>query len=222
MLRKNFFAINIKDSVNIFRFIEKSKSENIPVVFILNHPNWWDAALVIWLGYDYLKTGGYCIMEERQIIKHPFFNKIGAIPIVREDFRKSLTSLNFTVSLLKKKFESLYIFPQGELTPNENRDSIFYSGVSYLIEKLKKVNLVYIYLDYKFTSEQKPEIFIDIFRSEEFNVGLPVNRNEFTSTMKKLFHKVSDEFLEAFSKKELDCFKVVLRGKISLDKKNLF
>lgn len=222
MLKKNFFAIKIKNSSEVFKFIEKSKSSNVPVVFVLNHPNWWDAAVVIWLGYDFLKTGGYCIMENKQIIEHPFFLKIGAIPIVREDNRKSLMSLNFAASLLKQRFESLYLFPQGEITPNEKRDSRFYSGVSFLIEKLEKVNLVYIHLDYKYTTEQMPEIFINFFRTEEFVEGLNSDRNEFTDTIKKHFNKVNDEFREAYSDNKLESFEVVMRGKKSLDKKKLF
>ncbi len=219
MLRKNFSTIRIKDRINIFKFIKKSESENIPVIFALNHPNWWDAAVVIWLGYDYLKTGGYCIMEEKQILKHPFFLKIGAIPIVREDYRKSLKSLNFAVSLLEKGYESLYIFPQGELSPNENSDTVFYPGISYLINKLQKVNLIYVYLEYKFTTEQRPEIFIDFFRSEEFNTGLKVDKNEFAESMKNNFKEINSEFIEAFSDNKLDSFEVVFRGSISLDKK---
>jgi len=222
MLGKNFFEIRVKDSVKVFELIEKSKSENIPLVFALNHPNWWDAATVIWLGYDYLKTGGYCIMEEKQIKEHPFFLKIGAIPIVREDFRKSLRSLNFAISVLKQGYESLFIFPQGELTPNEKRDSKFYPGVSYITGKLKKVNLVYVFLDYKFTSEQKPVIFIEFFKSDEFHSEMKIDRNEFTETMRENFNKVNDEFLYAYINNYTDSYKVALRGKISQDKKKLF
>lgn len=219
LLRKNFFSIRIKDRIDIFKFIKNSESENIPIIFVLNHPNWWDAAVVIWLGYDYLKTGGYCIMEEKQIEKHPFFLKIGAIPIIREDYRKSLMTLNFAVSLLEKGYEALYIFPQGELSPNEKYDTLFYPGISYVIKKLHKVNLVYLYLEYKFTSEQRPEIFIDFFRSEEFKDGLNLNKSEFVEKMKNYFKEVNAEFLDAFSNNKLDCFEVVFRGKISLDKK---
>jgi hypothetical protein len=181
-----------------------------------------DAAVVIWLGYDFLKTGGYCIMENKQNLEHPFFLKIGAIPIVREDNRKSLMSLNFAVSLLKQRFESLYIFPQGEITPNEKRDSRFYSGVSLLIEKLEKVNLVYIHLDYKYTTEQMPEIIINFSRTKEYVEGLNSDRNELTENIKHHFVEANDEFREAYSDNKLESYEVVLRRKKSLDKKKLF
>ncbi len=81
----------------------------------LNHSNWWDAPLLIYLAYCFFKLDGYCFMELKQLKEYPFFNKIGAIPIVKENIRSAFKSLNFAVDIAKNKSKVLAIFPQGEL-----------------------------------------------------------------------------------------------------------
>lgn len=151
--------------------------------------------------------------------KHGFFNKIGAIPIVREDARKSLSTLNFAYSLIKNTNKALWIFPQGKISPNENLPLKFFTGVAFLIEKLQNAILINVHLEYRFTSEQRPEIFINFFGTEFFNSNSNLRRKDFTSELEKKFEIEIVLFREKFAKSQFKDYKEILKGKISADKK---
>jgi len=217
-IRRNFFKVNIKGLNELKETIHHSDSHSIPLIFCVNHSNWWDAALVCWLT-DFLKLNAYCLMEKKQVVEHKFFKSIGAIPIIREDPRQSLKTLNYAADLIRDSNKALWIFPQGEIISNERLPLIFYNGVSYLIEKLKQVVLISTHVEYRFTSEQRPEIFINFFDKTVFENIKFINRKDFTACLEKKFEGEILEFRDLFLNSELNDYQTILKGKISIDKR---
>lgn len=215
---RNFYKVNIKGLNELKETIQRSDYQNVPLVFCVNHSNWWDAALVCWLT-DYLKLNAYCLMEEKQVREHKFFKRIGAIPIIREDPRQSIKTLNYAADLIRDSNKALWIFPQGEIISNEKLPLIFYNGVSYLIEKLKRVILISTHLEYRFTSEQRPEIYVNFFDKTVFENTVNINRKDFSACLVKKFEKEINIFKDLFLSKDLNDYKTILKGKISIDKR---
>jgi hypothetical protein len=59
----------------------------------------------------------------------------------------------------------MWLFPQGEMLPQDRRPLKFFSGIAKLAEKIANVNLVPVCFRYEFLMEQRPEVFISIGRA---------------------------------------------------------
>lgn len=215
LLKKNFYRINLKGNELLQKMILRSKNENIPIIMILNHPNWWDAAFVIHFSYNYMKMNGYCLMEYKQMAEFKFFNKIGAVPIIRDNARYSLKSLNFIVKSVENKSNLAVVFPQAELVNNSKKPYKFYSGFNYIINKLDNVILICGYLDYRFTTEQRPELYINIFESFHFN-SRKTEKSAFINYLERKYELINSDFENDFVKGNLNGFEVILQGRKSL------
>ncbi len=220
LLRKNFQFIFLKNKKLFTDILNYSRDKNIPVILCLNHSNWWDAPLLIYLAYCFFKLDGYCFMELKQLKEYPFFNKIGAIPIVKENIRSAFKSLNFAVDIAKNKSKVLAIFPQGELVKNSKLSFKLHSGLSFLIENLEKCILVLGYIDYRFSLNRKPNIYIDFFKHYNLEKKDNYRRKEFLKILESDYIYYHQEFELKFLNEYISEFETILSGKKSLIEKS--
>ncbi len=218
-LRKNFSCLRIKGLPEALNSIKLSTEDKRPVIFCANHSSWWDAPLIFYLTYELFGTDSYCIMEKKQFDMHPYFRGFGAVPIVREDARNSLKVLNDCAAEINGKAKSLWIFPQGEIIPNSKRPFHFYPGLSILMEKLSDPVLACLYFDYRFTKNQFPETFVNIFKLGGRESYEGVTRDEFTNNLSKLYEKQATEFEISFANGKLGDYEVFFEGRKSINEK---
>ena len=106
-------------------------------------------------------------MEEKHLKRFFLFRRLGAFSVVRENGREALKSIEYSADLLKENSKrTLWIFPQGEILPNDARPLIFYNGFSRIIAKTGKCFVLSIAIRYEFTGEFKPEIFVKIGKAD--------------------------------------------------------
>lgn len=215
LLKKNFRFIFLRNKNLLTETLELSKRNKIPVILCLNHSNWWDAPLIFYLAYSFFYLDGYCFMELKQLEEYPFFNRIGAIPIAKDNIKSALRSLNFGVQIAKDKNKVLAIFPQGELIKNSMIPYKLYSGIAYLINRLYRCILVLSYIDYRFSLMQKPDIYIDFFKKYHFNLSSNLNRKELIKNIEYDYKDYYLEFESKFTGDVMDDFQIILRGKKS-------
>ncbi len=147
--------------VSGLHFLE-NKSEKTPLIICANHSSWWDGLTAFQISRR-AALDSFIMMEEKQLKKLGFFRKLGAFSVVRENRREALKSLNYAVEILKNNSNrTLWIFPQGEILPNDARPLRFYNGVSRIIKKLEKCSVVCLAMRYEFLGEYKPDIFVKI------------------------------------------------------------
>ncbi len=132
-------------------------------------------------------------MEEKQLRNLFLFRKLGAFSVVRENPRQAVKSLNYAVNLLKEKpSRTLWIFPQGEILPNDLRPLHFYNGLARIIERVQDCSAVPLTIRYEFLNEYKPEIFVKIGESENFN-NIDFNFKKLTRNFESRISKMLDE-----------------------------
>lgn len=119
--------------INIFRFYtrmlfrrrfehvwlrqEYQPGDESRTVYYLNHNSWWDGLIPFLLNEYRFGQRARALMEDKQIEQYPFFNKIGAFSINRDNTRSAITSLRYAVQSMQRKQASLFIYPEGELRP---------------------------------------------------------------------------------------------------------
>ena len=134
------------------------------------------------------------MMEEKHLKRLFLFRRLGAFSVVRENPREAVKSLNYAASLLKENSKrTLWIFPQGEILPNDKRPLDFYHGVSRVIEKAGQSLAVPLAARYELGGEFKPEIYVKIGEPQLISVDENFNAKALT----KQFEQRLTETLDA-------------------------
>lgn len=134
-----------------------------PLIVYLNHPSWWDGYMAFLLSRVVLRDGfePYVMMDERELRRYRFFAWCGSFSIDRQDARSAMRSVAYIARMLGARRErALWIFPQGELTPNDRRPLTIYPGVAHVVRRVGGALLWPVALRYEFRGEQRPEAFI--------------------------------------------------------------
>lgn len=133
-----------------------------PMIIYANHSSWWDGLIAFQISRK-TKLDGFIMMEEKQLRSLRLFLKLGAFSVVREDARQALKSIEYAEDLLKQNAErTLWIFPQGEIKPNDLRPLRFYNGASRIILNFSDISVMCAAIRYEFLGAYKPEIFVKI------------------------------------------------------------
>jgi len=148
-----------------------NKNPNIPLIIYCNHSSWWDGLVAFQISFE---TGlhSFVMMEEKQLRKLFLFRLLGAFSVEREKPREAFKSLAYAARLLKNNSENtLWIFPQGEILPNDLRPLKFFNGLGKIAEKVGKCTTVSLSMRYEFLGEFKPQIFVKIEESETISAS---------------------------------------------------
>nr|MBA3599978.1 1-acyl-sn-glycerol-3-phosphate acyltransferase [Acidobacteriota bacterium] len=157
-----------------------------------NHSSWWDGLIAFEISKA-LRADSFIMMEEKQLRNLSLFRRLGAFSVVRENPRQAVKSLNYAVNLLKEKpSRTLWIFPQGKILPNDSRPILFYNGLARIIERVADCSAVPLAIRYEFLNEYKPEIFVKIGESDNFN-EIDFNSKKLTRNFESRISKTLDE-----------------------------
>ncbi len=156
------------NSLNISNFNELSnRNKLLPLIIYLNHSCWWDGLVAFEISRR-ARLESYIMMEERQLKTLFLFRRLGAFSVSKENPRLAMESINYAAKVLREDYKRvLWIFPQGEILPNDKRPLCFYNGLSKIIKKFDgEIQLLPIAIRYEFLGHYKPEIFIKIDQVE--------------------------------------------------------
>jgi 1-acyl-sn-glycerol-3-phosphate acyltransferase len=118
------------------------------------------------------KLDSFVMMEEKQLKTLFLFRKLGAFSVIRENPREAVKSINYAANLLKiKQDRVVWIFPQGEILPNDIRPLVFYNGISKIVEKVENCYVLPIAFRFEFLGKWKPEVFVKIGKADFIESG---------------------------------------------------
>lgn len=210
LLKKHFFAINLTGSENL-----KLINNSLPVILYANHSNWWDGFIAYLLTNRTLKKDDYLMMDIEQMKKYSFFKYIGAFSVNRNIPAEAVRSLNYAAKMLSNSNKYLWIFPQGEMFPQDKRPLKFYSGITKITEKCGNVNLVPVCFRYEFIMEQRPDVFIQVGKPEIISGNITGN---LTELLRSTLESQLDKLKEDVTSGNTSAFKTIFTGKNSRNK----
>ena len=136
---------------------------HLPTIFYSNHVSWWDGWIAFFLFDERWRMEGYLMMEEPQLRRYRFFQRCGCFSVDRQDAREGMRSVSYAASLLRDRpGRALWIFPEGEIGPNDRRPLRTYAGAAHIARRAGRVRCVPVALRFEFLGEQRPEGFIRI------------------------------------------------------------
>ena len=182
-----------------------NKSSNRPLIIYCNHSSWWDGLVAFQISRQ-TRLQSFVMMEEIHLRKLFLFRLLGAFSVVREKPRQALKSVNYAAKILMNNPKNtLWIFPQGEILPNDTRPLKFYNGLAKIIEKVGNCSTVSLSMRYEFLGEFKPQIFIKILEPEDFS-----GSEDFET--KKLTAKLEERLIENLDGLKTDVTSQSLKG----------
>ena len=208
LLKKHFYRIHLNGRDNL-----SALGLDTPVILAANHSNWWDGFIAYYLTNRLMKCDDFLMMDIEQMKKYSFFRYIGVFSVDRKNPAEAMRSIKYAADIIKNTNRCLWIFPQGEMTPQDKRPLVFYSGISKIAERAGKVKIIPAAFRYEFLMEQRPEVFISIGKPVEFTAG---NKN-FTSELEQLMTAQIDE-LKSDVTNGTGNFEIVFTGKSSRNK----
>lgn len=163
-------------------------------IYYLNHHSWWDGLIPLLLNEFRFRQQARAMMEDIQMVEYPFFQKIGAFSINREDKRHSLTALRYALQSFEQPHASLFIYPEGTITPT-GTPMQFKGGLAWLSGKLPQVDVVPIGIYMHTTRRDKPELHLE--------VGTPVEADRQLSNdeQTRRFEQALERILTSLRKK---------------------
>jgi hypothetical protein len=190
-----------------------------PLLLVLNHPAWWDGHMCALLDRAVFAGAfdGYVMMEEPQLRRYPFFAWMGAFSVDRHDPRSAARSVAYIAALLRARRErACYIFPQGEIIPNDRRPLKLYPGLGHILRRVGAATICPVALRYELRGEQRPDAFIRL--GPALRLGGQRSAAESTALVARLLTACVDRLRDEVVSGTLDEYRVLLRGKLGVDK----
>lgn len=157
LLKRRFHSMKVSGLDFLF-----DKNIKLPLIIYCNHSSWWDGLIAFQISFE-TRLNSFVMMEEKQLKNLFLFRKLGAFSVVREKPREAMQSIRYASGILNDyRNSTLWIFPQGEILPNDLRPLKFYNGLSKIIKNVKNCETTSLSIRYEFLGEFKPEIFVKI------------------------------------------------------------
>ena len=203
LLRRRFYSIRVKNAHHY-----DLRDKDVACIYYSQHSCWWDGMVAYYL-CKYLFNDQINMMVE-DLIKFPLLGKVGAFSIDKKTPKTTLRSMKYCADFLNKEKISLWLFPQGVIMPPNHRPLEFQKGVGFLAQRVKRVNLFPIAIQYVFLRQGLPEVLIDIGKPITVN-GEDVDKDKFTEFLENDFTKVLDNQLKEISNGEIEKYKILYK-----------
>jgi len=188
----------------------------LPVIFYSNHSSWWDGYLAHIVVRQVYNLEPYLMMDVRQLRRYPFFRWAGCFSVDQEDGRSALRSIDYIARQLQQgPGRSLWIFPQGQIFPQERRPLRFHSGLAHLLKRVGSCYLYPVAFRFEFLAEQYPDIFIEVGQAIKFEGGTKLDLKATTLELERLLTGQLDALRAKVSQAQLDDFIRIIEGKTS-------
>ncbi len=175
LLKRRFYSFQVSGMDYLL-----NKTVNEPLIIYCNHSSWWDGLIAFQISHK-TNLDSFWMMEEKQLKNLSLFRKLGAFSVVREKPREALKSIDYAAKLLiESSKRTLWIFPQGEILPNDLRPIKFYNGLTKIIKKVGKCSVTSLSIRYEFLGEFKPQIFVKIEEPKLISTATDFNVTQLT------------------------------------------
>lgn len=168
-----------------------SPGPNDRTIYFLNHNMWWDGLIPLFLNRRFFHQNARAIMEDKQLKQYSFFRKIGAFSINLEDSRSVVTTLRYALRSMERKRASLFIYPEGNITPVSEKRPNFKPGLAWLYQQLDGVDFVPIAIYSQNFRQSKPELYLSI--GEILNHDNQLPKSKLTGLLEHDIHSLLDE-----------------------------
>lgn len=207
-IEKNFYSVKIKNKENFY-----SGNPEYSRILYGMHNCFYDGQLAYYFCRKVFNANFYLMIQE--LYRLPQLAAVGGFSVEKNSPYEAVKSLNYASNLLKDKENMLWLFPQGKVMPPDYMPLKFESGLSYICNKVKKVNVIPVAIKYTFVRQEKPEIFIEIGKPTVIDNGVR-NKKELTGFLEDDLSSLVNNQLYNISTDDCEEYETVYQNKLSL------
>jgi len=131
-----------------------------PIFLMQNHHSWWDGFFAYIANQKILQKKFHILMLEDQLKKYPFFNKLGAFGINRENPKSILNTINYILNLSLVNNNLITFYPQGDIFPSYSKMELM-KGTYQILKKLSPDCLkLLMYTHIEYGKNKLPTLYI--------------------------------------------------------------
>ncbi len=207
-----FAGVHVYAQPDALKLREK---KDLPVIYCVTHTSWWDGYMVGLLNRTVFKQDAYLMMEEVNLARYWFFTWIGVFGVDRDDARKALASIDYSVRLLtEQQGRAIWVFPQGTITHPDTRPMGLFSGAGHIARRVGRCALVPVALRYEFRMEQAPQVFAYVGNPLMLDPkAAHLSSKEITSRLEEAMTQGDDAVHADLVSENLEAYRTVLGGR---------
>lgn len=132
-----------------------------PALLLANHTSWWDGFFAYLITRSAFPGEFSVLMREDELRKRRLFQKLGAFGVNPDSPASNRSLLRFLSETLGQKQRShrIWIFPQGEITPDTFHPFHLKEGLSRL-SCAADTPLLPLYIRVEYLNRRKPTVFV--------------------------------------------------------------
>lgn len=133
-----------------------------PVILVSNHTSWWDPLVCLLVAVRMVDCDPYAMMDADNLRRLPFFARVGAFGVERAEKGQGLArdSIDYAVGLLDRPGRFVWIFPQGDERPINQRPLGFRRGAAVVSEQVPEAAIVPLAIRYVFAHAERPILYL--------------------------------------------------------------
>lgn len=187
-----------------------------PVIIYLNHPSWWDPALLIVMGTTRFRgRPGYGPIDAEMLHRYRFMRRIGLFGL--EPGRAgAVTFLRNAEHILANPRAMLWITAEGAFTDPRRRPVTLRPGLAHLVRRAPPALVVPLAVEYPFWDERTPEAlmrFGDPIEAASF-AALPVP--EIAAELEGRLEAVMDQLALDAQSRDPALFLTLIEGTVGI------
>lgn len=162
LFKRRFSAVWLKQ--------DYQPDEGLKTIYYLNHHSWWDGLIPLLLNEFRFHQQARALMEDQQMLEHPFFSKIGAFSVNLSNTQSAIRSLRYAVKSFERPNASLFIYPEGTITP-AGTTLQFEKGLAWLAQEFSEAEIVPIAIYIHTIRSDKPELHLHVGNPVSMEAG---------------------------------------------------
>jgi 1-acyl-sn-glycerol-3-phosphate acyltransferase len=185
-----------------------------PVIFVMNHPSWWDPmiglVLTAWMPACRVHRAP---IDATGLAQYRFLERLGFFGVEVGTTRGSLAFLRQSLAILADPASALWITSQGTFVDPRDRPVRLKEGIGHLASRLVRGSIVPLAVEYPFWNDRCPEA-LACFGSpiRIASSGRPLSPREWTALIEHALEETQNRLAEEARSRDPSQFVTLVGG----------
>jgi 1-acyl-sn-glycerol-3-phosphate acyltransferase len=186
-----------------------------PVVFILNHPSWWDPLMGMVLAELFGGYRHYVPIDARALRQYRLFEPLGFFG-VEQTAEGALHFLKTASAILSQPNNALWVTVQGRFTDPRQRPVLIRPGIGHLIRRMSGALIVPLAIEYPFWHERYPEALAHFGEPIEVGDGKEQTAEQWVAWMRAALTRTMDDLAAEAMTQDAARFTTLVGGRVGV------
>ena len=184
-----------------------------PVIFVMNHPSWWDPmiglVLTAWMPTWRVHRAP---IGAAGLSQYLFLERLGFFGVEVGTTRGSLAFLRQSLAILADSVSVLWITSQGVFVDPRERPVRLKEGIGHLASRLERGAIVPLAVEYPFWNDRCPEALARFGPPIGIATSGPLSPREWTERIEKSLEEMQDRLAEEARTRDPSLFVTLVGG----------